>query len=151
MMHQIIVFSHRQGFEIWYSLHFTCMFETTVVYLKLVIELLDFNIFLRVFLDFVDANTAWLMRVVYIRFQNLKTVGNDEVGLALPFATVSGAAPSEGVAASPQMFVERKIVQSQIDAAIRTQVELDCKVFVSLESEDYIFVITYKFHVCNVE
>lgn len=50
------------------------------------------------------------MTVVDVGFQDFKSVGDDEVGLAFPLGAVGSAAPAMGVASGFEMLVESKIV-----------------------------------------
>lgn len=61
-----------------------------------------------------------------VSFEDFKSVGDDEMGLAFPFGAVSGAAPAVGVASGFQMLVEGKVVQTKIDPAAWTKVEFHC-------------------------
>lgn len=59
-------------------------------------------------------------------FENFKPVGDNEVCLALPFGSVSGAAPAVSICSSFEMLVESEVVQTKVDPSAGSEVELNC-------------------------
>lgn len=67
------------------------------------------------------------MAVRNISFKYLQLVSDDEMGFALPLRTVGCAAPAMGIGPGLQMLVEGKVIETQIDATVGTQVKFHCE------------------------